>query len=156
MTAPKGFHSSDLFSKLTVDEIKRLDEVSFTKDFAEGESVFEFNQACSHLYMLMEGTVHLMLPSGDGQFDFAFAKVAKNEIFGLSSLMKSPRYTAAARSMTSSRVLMIEADPLIKILEQNQVVGFDIINAVSRIYYHRYLSMLRKLKDIVDHALEIE
>lgn len=152
MTGTDGLQKHDVFSKLTMDEIKQLDSFTHVRGYAAGEHVFEYHQACSHLYMLMSGSVHLMLPPTSSEFNLPFALVAKEEIFGLSALMKSARYTAEARCVTESRIMSIEVKPLLRILESNQTVGLEIVNTVSRIYYHRYLNMLGKLHDIVGHV----
>jgi len=149
MTGTDGLQKHDVFSKLTMDEIKQLDMFTHVREYAQGEHVFEYHQACTHVYMLMDGEVHLMLPAKGSELKLSFAKVKKDEIFGLSALMKTPRYTAEARCITDCRVMSVEAKPLLIILENNQMVGLDIVNTVSRIYYHRYLNMLGKLQDIV-------
>ncbi len=147
-----GLHRHDLFARLNVDEIKQLDKFSHIVDYAKGDSVFKLQDKCSHIYMLMEGTVHLMLPDRGQELNLAFARVIRNEIFGLSALMNHSHYTAEARCISGCRVMAIEAKPLLQLLEENKTVGFDIVSAVSRIYYHRYLQMLTKLQDIVSQV----
>jgi CRP-like cAMP-binding protein len=155
MAATNGFRGYDLFSKLTMDEIRQLDEATSIKDFAEGDSIFEYNQSCSHVFVLMEGTIHLTLPANGPKSNLAVAKIAEKEIFGLSPLMQAPRYTAKAKCITDCRVMAMEADRLIRILERNQMVGMDILNEVAHIYYSRYLDLLRRLQETISQVAAV-
>ncbi len=152
MTADKGLKGQELFAKLNVDEINQLDRFSHVKEFKKDEIIFEYGQVCSHIYMLMSGTVFLMLPANPADYSFAIAEIEKNEIFGLSPILKSPRYTAQAKCHNDCKVLAIEAEPFMKMLDANHNVGLGILNEVARIYYLRYLDILRKLQDIVSHV----
>ena len=78
----------ELFASLNVDEINQLSTFSAVKEFKADETIFEYNQASSHFYMLMEGLVYLQLPVNPQDFRFAISKVEKGELFGISSLLK--------------------------------------------------------------------
>ena len=41
MADTNGLHRHDIFSRLTVDEIKQLDKVTHIRDYAKGEHIFE-------------------------------------------------------------------------------------------------------------------
>jgi len=152
MPGEKILKGHELFAKLNVDEIHQLDGFSHVKEFEEGETVFEYNEICSHIYMLMEGSVYLQLPAEPAEYSFAIAEIKNNEIFGLSPLLNSKRYTAQGKCHTKCKVLAIEAEPFKKLLLDNSFLGYDINNQVARIYYRRYLNLLSKLQDIVSQV----
>ena len=139
----------EMFASLNVDEINQLSTFSSVKEFKADETIFEYNQASSHFYMLMEGLVYLQLPVNPQDFRFAISKVEKGELFGISSLLKSQRYTSTAQCFEDTKALSIEAKPFRELLQLNCPAGLDIINQVANIYFTRYLDVIKRLQDVV-------
>jgi len=139
----------ELFASLNVDEINQLSTFSSVKEFKANEIIFEYNQASTHFYMMMEGLVYLQLPVNPRDFRFAISKVEKGELFGISSLLKSLRYTSTAQCYEDTKVLSIEAKPFRRLLQLNCPAGLNIINQVAHIYFTRYLDLVRRLQDVV-------
>ena len=139
----------ELFGALNVDEVHRISSFSSVKEYQAHETVYEHDQPCSHLFMLMEGSVYLQLPANPPEFSFLVSKLEKGELFGLSSLLNSPRYTVTAQCYQPTKVLAIEAKPFRKLLETNCPVGLDIMNRVAQIYFTRYLEVLKSLQGVV-------
>ena len=142
----------ELFAALTPDEIHELSKFSSEKEFMAGESIFEYNQYCSHFYMLREGLVYLQLPANPKEFSFAISKIETGELFGLSPILEGKRYTATAKCFEATNVLSIEAQPFRELLKTNALVGLSTINSIARIYYVRYLNLLKRLQDIVSQV----
>ncbi len=149
MSTDTKLKGHELFGKLCVEEVNRLDVFSHVKEYDAGDTIFEFNEVCSHIYMLMEGDVYLVLPAKPAEYSFAFAEIHTNEIFGLSPLLDQPRYTAQGKCKTKSKILLIEAEPFKEMMLHNPDAGLYVSNQVARIYYLRYLDNLRKLQHIV-------
>jgi signal-transduction protein with cAMP-binding, CBS, and nucleotidyltransferase domain len=139
----------ELFQSLNVDEVNRLSTFSSVKEFQKGEAIFEYNRRSSHFYMLMEGTVYLQLPANPPEFSFAVSKIEKGELFGLSPLLDSPKYTSSAYCYSDVKALSVEAKPFRDLLRLNCPAGLDIINRVAQIYFTRYLDILKRLQDVV-------
>lgn len=152
MIVDKVLRGHELFSALTVNEIHQLSNFATEKEYKAGECIFEYNKATSHFYMLKEGDVYLLLPANPPEFSFAISKIDKGELFGLSSLLNSPRYTSTAKCYSAVKVLSIEAKHFRQILNANCPAGLDIINRVAGIYYVRYLNVLKKLQDVVSQV----
>lgn len=151
MIIDKTLKGHELFASLNVDEVNKLSAFSSMKEYDAEETIFEINQTSSHFYMLMEGTVYLQLPANPPEFSFAVSKISIGELFGLSPLLNSPRYTSTAKCYTKTKVLSIEAKPFRDLLHSNCPAGLDIMNRVARIYFNRYLEVLKKLQDVVSH-----
>jgi signal-transduction protein with cAMP-binding, CBS, and nucleotidyltransferase domain len=149
MSIDRMLKGHELFQSLNVDEVNRLSTFSSVKEYSAGEVIFEYNQASSHFFMLMEGTVYLQLPANPPEFSFAVSKLEKGELFGLSPLLDSPRYTSSAHCYSSAKVLSVEAKPFRDMLRMNCTAGLDIMNRVARIYFTRYLEILKRLQDVV-------
>ena len=139
----------ELFRSLGVDQAHELSSFSSVKRFEANETVFWYNDAAGHIYMLMEGAVDLRLPADDQDFSLVISKIEKGELFGLSPLLDSPRYTATAQCGAATELLSIEAKPFRELLKRNCPVGFEIMNQVAHIYFNRYIEVLRKLHGVV-------
>jgi signal-transduction protein with cAMP-binding, CBS, and nucleotidyltransferase domain len=140
----------ELFASLNVDEIDQLSTFSSVKEFKADETIFEYNQPSSHFYMLMEGLVYLQLAVNPQDYRFAISKVEKGQLFGISSLLKSRRYTSTAQCYEDTKALSIEAKPFWELLQLNCPAGLNIINQVAHIYYTRYLDVIKKLQDVAN------
>jgi len=149
MSLEKVLKGHELFRALSVEEVSRVSALSSVKSLRKGETLFLHNQPSTHLYVLLEGSVYLQLPANPPEFSFAISKIQEGELFGLSSLFESPTYTSTARCGEDSKVLSIEARPFRELLRENHGVGFDVMNRVARIYFERYLGVLKRLEDVV-------
>ena len=141
----------EVFASLNVDEMNKVSTFSSTKEFKDRETIFEYNQAGSHIYLLMEGVVCLQLPVNPPEFGLTISKVEEGELFGISPLLKSPHYTSTARCFKDTKVLSIEANPFRELLRSNCRVGMDIFNHVAHIYFTRYIDLLTRLQNVVGH-----
>ena len=139
----------ELFASLNVDEMDQLSTFSSVKEFNADEMIFEYNQASTHFFMLMEGLVYLQLPVNPDNSRFAISKIEKGELFGISSLLNSERYTATALCHENTKAMSIEAKPFRDLLQLNCPAGLDIIKKVAHIYFTRYLNVIKKLQEVV-------
>jgi CRP-like cAMP-binding protein len=149
MGLEKMLKGTELFGSLNVDEVHRVSTFSSMKEFKAGETVFTFNKSASHFYVLMEGTIYLQLPANPPEFNFAISKIEKGHLFGLSPLLDVPRYTSTAYCYEDVKVLCVEAKPFRELLRHNYTAGFPIINQVARVYFNRYMEVLKRLNDVV-------
>jgi CRP-like cAMP-binding protein len=140
----------ELFASLNVDEINQLSTFSSKKEYKANETIFKYDQLSTHFYMLMEGLVYLQLPANPPEFNLTISKVETGELFGISPLLKSDRYTSTARCHKDTSVLSVEAKPFRDLLLLNSQAGLDIINKVANIYFSRYLNLVKRLQDTVN------
>jgi len=138
----------ELFQSLGFDETHAISLFSSVKSCEAGTTIFTYGDAAGHVYMLMDGAVDLKLPAQHG-FSLVVSKIQKGELFGLSPLLDSPRYTATAVCERTTELLSIEAKPLRELLTENCLAGFNIMNQVAHIYFNRYLNVLKSLQGIV-------
>ena len=149
MNIDKMLKGSRLFSSLSVQEVNRINSFSSVKEFKTDDIIFEYNQPSTSFYMLMDGIVYLQLPANPPQFSFAVSKIEKGELFGLSPLLNSPRYTSTAKCYGETRALCIEAKPFRDLLKDNYPAAFMIMNNVAQIYFERYINVLKRFQDVV-------
>ena len=139
----------DLFQSLGLEKAFEIKNFSSVKKYNPGEIVFSYNEVAGHVYMLMKGSVDLRLPSKHRDFSLVISKIEKGELFGLSPLLDSPRYTATAQCKEATELLSIEAKPFREILKENALIGFNVMTTVAHIYFNRYIKVLKNLQDVV-------
>lgn len=139
----------DLFQSLKVDEAHALSGFSSVKQFLADDIIFQYNDPATHVYMLMTGSVYLRLPANPQGFSLVISKIEKGELFGLSPLLDSERFTATAQCIKDTEVLSIEAKPFRELLRTNCPVGFNVMSLVADIYFSRYIDVLQNLQDTV-------
>ena len=142
----------EVFASLNVDEMNDLSTFSSRWEFKDREIIFDYNQTALHIYLLMEGEVYLQLPVNPPEFSLPISKVEKGELFGISPMLKSPRYTLTAQCFKDTKVLAIEAAPFHELLRLNCPAGLDIINRVAHIYFTRYIDLLKRFQNVVGQA----
>jgi len=150
VTTSDTLRGHELFGSLSLEEANRLSGFSAAKTYEANETVFEHNKLGTHVFMLMKGGVNLRLPSDPSHFGIIVSQVAVGELFGLSPLLDSPRYTTMAQCTEPSEILVIEAKPFRELLRGNCPVAVDVLNRVARIYFSRYLNILSNLQAVVN------
>jgi len=155
MSTDTMLKGNELFQALSVEEVDRISALSSVKEFSTNDMIFVHDRPGTHIYVLMDGLVYLQLPSAIPEFNLSITKIQKGELFGLSPLLDSPRYTASAKCFTRTKVLAIEAKPVREILQQNYLVGMKVMGRVSRIYFNRYINLLKRLQETVSQISHV-
>jgi len=149
MSVEKILKGHDLFRSLGIDEAHGISDFSSVKKYQANEIIFQYNDKADHSYMLMEGSVLLRLPAEHQDISLIISRIEKGELFGLSPLLDSTRYTATAQCREATEVLSIEAKPFKELLRRNCTVGFNIMNQVAQIYFSRYIDVLKNIQRVV-------
>ncbi len=139
-----------LFTMFAPEEMDRLSDFSAVKKCRAGEVLFDLNQPATHVYMLMTGAVQLRLPAEAQGISFVVSDIERGELFGLSPLLESPRYTSTAICVEESDLLAIEGAPFREMLKGNCTIGYAIMNRVAHTFFHRYIDVLRNLQGVVN------
>jgi CRP-like cAMP-binding protein len=73
----------------------------------------------------------------------------KDDIFGLAPLLGAGNHTTTAECAEACTVLAIDAAALRGLLEQNCLVGFQIMNVAAQAYFSRYTELLHRFQKVV-------
>jgi CRP-like cAMP-binding protein len=139
----------ELFHRLRVEAVDKISGFSERQRFQRDDFVFKYEEKADKIYLLLEGSVHLRLPARPEEFSIVVSKLEKDDLFGLSPLLGSDRYTLEAKCLGKSEVLVIDAKKFLNLLETDPNMGFLIMTEVARIYFDRYIQLLNKLQSIV-------
>jgi CRP/FNR family transcriptional regulator, cyclic AMP receptor protein len=136
------------FSGLTEDQLKVLSMIADEKSFETGALIFEECGISDKLYLLIEGNVDLSYRSID-EFhiyitppkEFYAGSINPGEVFGISAMIEPYTNNASATASEPSRVIMIDAIELRKLLEQDLQVAYNLTRQTVRVLMDRLIAL---------------
>ena len=137
MVSAEWLKKTELFGSLNESRLNTVLSRSSVESFPEGKSIFRQGEEATRLYILIEGAIHLTVKTQE-QSDFMTSKIEKEgAAFGIPSLIEPFRYNVTAICLKPSRVLAIEADLLMKKMEEDPKMGMDVMKKLASIYFNR-------------------
>ena len=131
----------DLFSGLDEPQLIVILSYSSVESLPEGRTIFHQGDGAHRLYVLIEGIVTLAVETGE-KIDMMTSTIDKEgAIFGMPCLLEPFRYNVTATCLKPSKVLMIAADQMIKLIEQDPKMGMEIMRKLASIYFNRLNEM---------------
>lgn len=149
MSVASILQGHELLKNLTMEEVDRINKFSERKKYKKNATVFRHGEDAAHSYILLNGCVLLRLPAKPDEYRIVIGRIEEGEMFGLSPLLGSAKYTAEAQCAESSEVLVIDAQELRGLLQADCLAGFYIMNEVAQAYFTRYVELLGRLQGIV-------
>lgn len=149
MSVARILKGHELFANLSLEDVNKISEFSERQSFRKNQIIFKYGDKGEHVFVLLEGGVHLRLPARPQAFRIIVSNVAKGDLFGLSPLLGSDRYTLEAQAVGPTQVLAIDALKLRSLLQTNSLAGFTIMTEVAQAYFNRYIEILKRLQAIV-------
>jgi len=127
---------------------KALAMIAENVTVARGAFIFKAGDAAGSLYMLVEGSVALLVPGGgqggDGH-DIHVSEINPGEPFGISSVLPDQMYTASAQATATSRVLKVDAVELRKLFAADCNMGYcmlrQLLNAALERMHLTYIQL---------------
>jgi CRP-like cAMP-binding protein len=142
MVSAEWLKKTELFGNLNESRLNIILSGSSVESFPEGKTIFRQGEEATHLYILIEGGINLTVKAQE-QADFMTSKIDKEgAAFGMPSLMEPFRYNVTATCLKPSRILMMEADYLMKKMEEDPKMGMEVMKKLTSIYFNR-LNALR-------------
>ncbi len=139
----------ELLKNLSVGDVDRISTFSERRHYKKGETIFKAGDDACCVYVLLNGSVLLRLPSEAEEIRLAVSRIEKGELFGLSPLLGSETYTTEARVTEDTEVLAIDAEKFRDLLQSDCTAGFHIMSEVANAYFTRYIDLLGRLQGIV-------
>ena len=139
----------ELFLNMSVEDVDEISTFSERRGYDAGDTIFPHGHKGEKVYILLEGSVYLRLPAKPEEFRIVVSRLETNDMFGLSPLLGADRYTVEAHCAEDTEVLAIDAGKFRKVLENNSPAGVYIMSEVAKVYFDRYLELLKRLQGIV-------
>lgn len=149
MSVASILQGHELLKNLTMEEVDRISKFSERKKFKKNATIFLHGADAAQTYILLKGRVLLRLPAKPDEFRIVIGNIDEGELFGLSPLLGSAKYTAEAQCAVASEVLAIDAQELRGLLQADCLAGFYIMNEVAQVYFSRYNELLGRLQGII-------
>ena len=142
MVSAEWLKKTELFGNLNESRLNTVLSQSSVDSFPEGKTIFRQGEEATRLYILIEGTIHLTVKAQE-QIAFMTSIIEKEgAVFGIPSLIEPFRYNVTATCLKPSKVLTIEADHLMKNMEEDPKMGMEVMKRLTSIYFNR-LNALR-------------
>jgi CRP-like cAMP-binding protein len=139
----------ELFRSFLPEQIEKISRFASARSLEKGEVIYRPEKKATHVFVLLEGDVQLRLPAPMGEMSMVVARVGKGELFGIAPLLRADRYTTTAQCLKASKVMFVEARPFLQMLEDNPLIGHQLMTFVARAYFDRYRIMVERVQKIL-------
>ena len=132
----------ELFKGIDHEVMNAMANICSEKSYAEGAVIFEKDEEADRLYILVEGTVKLIIRNG-GSITYRLSDLG--DIFGWSCMVESGRYTASVVCATDSKVIEIKREALDKVFTLYPRAGVQILKRLAGVFSKRITNSYQDL-----------
>lgn len=130
-----------LFRSLDADSLGRIAAAVKPVSLKQGEALFRKGDDGREMYIIEEGAVKIVLPSSVGE-EIILSVLREPSFFGTMSMFDGQSRSADAVALTACRLLVLERDAFIHILQEDEHALRTILCDLS--------SMIRKTDDLLE------
>jgi CRP-like cAMP-binding protein len=138
------FEQSDLFRGMSRDFLKEFMEIAVKESHKKGDFLFRKGDKANYFFILLKGSVKIRLGETG---DMVSTVDRAGEAFGWSSLVGRPFYSASAECRESTKLIKVEADTLLKILQREPANGLIFFRHLASTLGNRLLQTYTILSD---------
>lgn len=137
MISPQLLSRYPFFSFLKPVQLKEIAKLSIEEDYERGAILFREKEPADALYILTKGSIELFFTSEveyhpELRKELKFRVIYPGEIFGISALIEPYLLTSSARATEPSRVIKIEAAPLIERCMSDEKLAYALIHQLAK------------------------
>jgi CRP-like cAMP-binding protein len=132
----------ELFKGIDFEVMNEISGICSEESFSKDAVLFEKDEEATCLYLLLEGTVHLVIKNGGS---ITYNLKDPGDVFGWSSMFEHGYYTASGICATDLKVVKIERDKLNKIFKNHPDVGFTVLKRLAGVISKRLSNAYRDL-----------
>ena len=137
MVSAEWLKKTELFENLNESHLNVILSRSSVESLTEGKTIFRQGEEANRLYILIQGAVDLTAKAQE-QIDFMTSKIEREgAVFGTASLMEPFRYNVSATCLKPSKVLVIDASFIQKMMEEDPKMGMEMMKKLASIYFNR-------------------
>lgn len=142
----------ELFPDLSDKELTAVAAIAHRETYQAGDLICAESEQANRLFILESGRVrvHIQLRSGlEPGGDAVIEEVEPGRIFGWSSLVKQRRFTASARALEPVSTIVIRAQDLEDLFEQDAHLGFVVMKQLAEVIASR----LRHTREVCEERV---
>ncbi|MBK7979340.1 MAG: Crp/Fnr family transcriptional regulator [Ignavibacteriae bacterium] len=115
-----------LFSELTIDELRKLTQLSYIKNYSKEEYVFHEGEEFKGIFIIVKGTIKIFKMSPQGK-EYILHLLTKPHYFGDVPLFTGGDCPASVQAMEDAALLFIPKNEFIMLLENNPKLSIKIM-----------------------------
>lgn len=146
ITLSQLLEQNPLFASISVDEATYLRSVGKEHTLAAGEQLFASGSPGDALFIVLDGTIHILMPSQDG--DVFVERFQRGDLLGEIAVLDDQPRTATAVAAAASVLLVIQRDDFLAFLERFPSYRQRLITIL--------VQRLRRTSDLVAEMLTAE
>ena len=132
----------ELFKGVDFEVMNEIAGICSEESHSKDAVLFEKDEQAKCLYILLEGTVNLVIKNG-GSITYNLSE--PGDVFGWSSMLENGKYTASGICATDLKVVKIEKDKLNRIFQNRPEVGFKVLQRLAGVISRRLSNAYRDL-----------
>lgn len=130
---PETLKKMDIFEFLKLEELKDIADIAKVEEFEQGEFIFKEGDKAEKIYMVLEGRVAVEITTYPGKRVSVYT-MTKGRFFGYPSLLRTRKFTTAARCLDKVKVVTIVADELVeKIFKKDCRRGYLVMKRTAEL-----------------------
>jgi CRP/FNR family cyclic AMP-dependent transcriptional regulator len=127
-----------LFEDLSSEQLEQIAKLSTEKAVTRGDTLFRESDPARYLYILLEGEISLQVQLTSRNQQVTVGAIDQEmQTFGWSGVIPPHFFTATAQVIRDSRVIEIDGQALLVVLEEDPEVGFYVMQNVARLISNR-------------------
>jgi len=119
---------AELFRGLDDDSMSEISKLMLEVSCPKGEVLYTEADRAENFFLLWEGRIRLAIGT-EAQIDYTVSR--RGEVFGWSSLVDRPNYTARAECMEPSKVYKISKTSILDYFAKNPAPGMKFFRALA-------------------------
>jgi CRP-like cAMP-binding protein len=124
----------ELFEGVNFEAMNEITGICSEESYSKDAILFEKDEEAKCLYILLEGTVKLVIKNGGS---IIYTLKEPGEIFGWSSMVEHGCYTASGICSTDLKAMKIEKEKLNRIFQNRPEVGFKVLQRLAGVISRR-------------------
>lgn len=120
----------EIFAHLTSPQLQRLEAISLSRHYDEGEIVFYQGDESEYFHILLEGDVSLYKSNDAGTLEVH--RFHGPSMFAESATLQSIPFPASAEALSSCIILKLHRDPFLKLLHDDAGLSIALIASLTK------------------------
>ncbi len=130
-------HQFKIFAELDVGDLDAIARIAYVREFASGEELTSEGAPAEQLYLFLKGKAAVTMRGSDGG-QVSLFDLGPGELLGWGAVMEPHLYTASARTIEPSELIVINGNDLRELCEANTRIGYQVAKGVGEVISKRF------------------
>jgi CRP/FNR family cyclic AMP-dependent transcriptional regulator len=130
-------HGFKLFTGLNLSDLDSISRIAHAQEFPDGEQLLIEGAPADQLYLILKGKVVVKVRSPEGH-QVVIDELGPGEVLGWAAMMEPNVYTASAWTTERSELIVIPADRLRTLCDENKHIGYQVGKGIGEVISRRF------------------